>query len=45
MKTLALPTLATAQWPAHASTNIGVSIGIDAPGQHGRPAHAASARL
>ena len=37
MKTLALLTLAaTAMLPAHAATNIGVSIGINAPGQYGR---------
>lgn len=39
MKTLALLTLATAAvviLPAHAVTNIGVSIGINAPGQYGR---------
>ena len=37
MKTLALLTLAAAALlPAHAATNIGVSIGINAPGQYGR---------
>lgn len=39
MKTLAFLTLATAAvltWPAHAVTNIGVTIGINAPGQYGR---------
>jgi hypothetical protein len=37
MKTLALLTLAAAAMlPAHAATNIGVSIGIRAPGQYGR---------
>jgi hypothetical protein len=37
MKTLALLTLAVAAvLPAHAGTNIGVSIGINAPGQYGR---------
>ena len=40
MKTLALLTLAAASaaaaLPAHAATNIGVSIGINAPGQYGR---------
>jgi hypothetical protein len=37
MKTLALLTLAAATLlPAHAATNIGVSIGINAPGQYGR---------
>jgi len=37
MKTLALLTLAVAALlPAHATTNIGVSIGINAPGQYGR---------
>jgi len=37
MKTLAIMTLATAAMlPAHAATNIGVSIGINAPGQYGR---------
>jgi hypothetical protein len=37
MKTLALLTLAAAAvLPAHAATNVGVSIGINAPGQYGR---------
>jgi hypothetical protein len=37
MKTLAILTLAAAAvLPAHAATNIGVSIGINAPGQYGR---------
>jgi len=37
MKTLAILTLVTAAaLPAHAATNIGVSIGINAPGQYGR---------
>ncbi len=37
MKTLALLTLAAATLlPVHAATNIGVSIGINAPGQYGR---------
>ena len=39
MKTLALLTLAAAavvSLPAHAVTNIGVTIGINAPGQYGR---------
>ena len=37
MKTLALLTLAAAAvLPAQATTNIGVSIGINAPGQYGR---------
>jgi len=37
MKTLAILTLAAAAMlPAHAATNIGVSIGINAPGQYGR---------
>jgi hypothetical protein len=37
MKTLAILTLAAAAaLPAHAVTNIGVSIGINAPGQYGR---------
>lgn len=37
MKTLALLTLAAAALlPAHAVTNIGISIGINAPGQYGR---------
>lgn len=37
MKTLALLTLAAAAlMPAHATTNIGISIGINAPGQYGR---------
>ena len=37
MKILALLTLAAAAvLPAHAATNIGVSIGINAPGQYGR---------
>lgn len=39
MKTLALLTLAVAavvSLPAHAVTNIGVSIGINSPGQYGR---------
>jgi hypothetical protein len=37
MKTLALLTLAAAALlPAHATTNIGVSIGINAPGHYGR---------
>jgi hypothetical protein len=37
MKTLAILTLATAAvLPAGAATNIGVSIGINAPGQYGR---------
>jgi hypothetical protein len=37
MKILAILTLAAAAaLPAHAGTNIGVSIGINAPGQYGR---------
>ena len=36
MKILASLTLAAAMLPAHAVTNIGVSIGINAPGQYGR---------
>jgi len=37
MKTLALLTLAAAAvLPVHAATNIGVSIGINSPGQYGR---------
>jgi hypothetical protein len=37
MKILALMTLAAAALlPAHATTNIGISIGINAPGQYGR---------
>ena len=36
MKTLALLALAAAVLPAQATTNIGVSIGINAPGQYGR---------
>jgi len=37
MKTLAILTLAAAAvLPAYAGTNIGVSIGINAPGQYGR---------
>jgi hypothetical protein len=37
MKTLAILTLAAAAvLPAHAATSIGVSIGINAPGQYGR---------
>lgn len=37
MKILAILTLAAAAvLPAHAATNIGVSIGINAPGQYGR---------
>ena len=36
MKILATLTLAAAMLPAHAVTNIGVSIGINAPGQYGR---------
>ncbi len=36
MKILASLTLAAALLPAHAVTNIGVSIGINAPGQYGR---------
>jgi hypothetical protein len=38
MKPLALLTLAAAALvlPAHAGTNIGISIGINAPGQYGR---------
>ena len=37
MKTIVLLTLAAAiVLPAHAATNIGVSIGINAPGQYGR---------
>jgi hypothetical protein len=38
MKTLAILTLAAAAaaLPSHAATNIGVSIGINAPGQYGR---------
>jgi len=37
MKTLAILTLAAAAaLPAHAATNVGVSIGINAPGQYGR---------
>lgn len=37
MKTLAILTLAAAAaFPAYAATNIGVSIGINAPGQYGR---------
>ncbi len=37
MKTLAILTLvAAALMPAHAATNIGVTIGINAPGQYGR---------
>ena len=37
MKTLAILTLATAAvLPVHAATSIGVSIGINAPGQYGR---------
>ena len=37
MKTLAILALAAAAvLPAHAATNIGVSIGINAPGQYGR---------
>jgi len=39
MKTQALLTLAIAAaalLPAHATTNIGVSVGINAPGQYGR---------
>ena len=37
MKTLAILTLAVAAvLPAHAATNIGVTIGINAPGQYGR---------
>ncbi len=37
MKTLACLTLAAAALvPAHAETNVGISIGINAPGQYGR---------
>jgi len=37
MKTLAILTLAAiAVLPAHAATSVGVSIGINAPGQYGR---------
>ena len=37
MKTLAILTLvAAATLPAHAATSIGLSIGINAPGQYGR---------
>ena len=36
MKILAILTLVAAALPAHAVTNIGVSIGINAPGQYGR---------
>ena len=37
MKTLALLTLAAAAvLPAHAATNVGISIGINSPGQYGR---------
>jgi hypothetical protein len=36
MKILAILTLAAAALPGHAGTNIGVSIGINAPGQYGR---------
>jgi hypothetical protein len=37
MKTLALLTLAAAAvLPAHAATSVGISIGINAPGQYGR---------
>ncbi len=39
MKTLALLTLAlaaTAVLPVHAATSVGISIGINAPGQYGR---------
>ena len=37
MKILAILTLASAALlPAHASTNVGVTIGINAPGQYGR---------
>ena len=37
MKTLALLTLAAATvLPVHAATNVGISIGINAPGQYGR---------
>ena len=36
MKILAFLTFAAATLPAHAVTNIGVSIGINAPGQYGR---------
>jgi hypothetical protein len=37
MKTLALLTLATAAvLPVHAATSVGISIGINAPGQYGR---------
>jgi hypothetical protein len=37
MKTLAILTIAAAAaLPAHAATNVGVSIGINAPGQYGR---------
>ena len=37
MKTLAILTLvAAAALPTHAATNIGLSIGINAPGQYGR---------
>jgi hypothetical protein len=36
MKALAIPSLASAAvLPVHAVTNIGVSIGINAPGQYG----------
>jgi hypothetical protein len=36
MKILAVLTLAAAALPLQAATNIGVSIGINAPGQYGR---------
>ena len=36
MKILAILTFVAAALPAHAVTNIGVSIGINAPGQYGR---------
>jgi hypothetical protein len=37
MKTLAFLTLAAAAvLPVHAATNVGISIGINAPGQYGR---------
>ncbi len=36
MKIVTLLILAAAVLPAHAATNIGVSIGINAPGQYGR---------